>query len=647
MIRTRVISNKFSEKLTFLFFCLCLPLTTYHLPLAHAARLQVENVVVTEEAGGSTAHVVIESSRKLNYNAEEIEEPPQIKVTFQDEIGCGKELPIKGGQKLVSGISYDCGDSNDAKKSGQFLRSLTVQLKEKCSFTVSQKDWIITITLNKSASAENPAAANPSSAFPKSQISSSYKMYQQAGLESSFLFEIEPPRMLLSPNPTLDEFVQVALANHKPLDIAQQELSLAKRKHFEARRSFFPALTAKGTHITGQTYTGVGDPNDPANRADFTRQEVGLEVGQPLFQSGRIYYGLRQAKAQKEIAELQIIKITEDVTGEVLKAAYAFIQQKESLSLRRALQIESGKIVELTKKKKEIGVASESEYLGVLSAGSQVDYSVASQEKDMEMARAHLAALLNLDTIPTDMPLTLMDLYARMPPMDLELEHLLPMALTNRPEIKMAVLTRQFREYSKRTARAENMLKIDLSGFVGKSGSAYQREELSMRDSYNIGLKGVWNFFGNNVTPMASQDKTAPDLGSTSRTETRSQSVTVGFLDGMEAGTNLRQADIDEEKSKDDLRKSRKDILLELREAFYNYQKARLQIESSRIEVDYRKKDAAIAQAKDRLHQIEAPQMLQAMSSYTEAESKLREAIAFYMSSIAALEKAIGTKLMQ
>ena len=56
---------------------------------------------------------------------------------------------------------------------------------------------------------------------------------------------------------------------------------------------------------------------------------------------------------------------------------------------------------------------------------------------------------------------------------------------------------------------------------------------------------------------------------------------------------------------------------------------------------------AAIAPAKDRLHQIEAPQMLQAMSGRAEAEVKLREAMAFHLVSIAALEKAIGAKLIQ
>lgn len=605
--------------LFFAFFSLCL-----------AATNKVENVVVTESEDGNSAFVVVESQLPLKYALRETQDPPIIELVIDEEISCEQEPFQQIGKKLVKDIKVICQKGTGSK---EYLKSITLILDQKSSVVVSQKDWILSLDIRKGVELKEPLPAPTTETVVP--LPASIGGYTTVDL-------LEPPKMTLSLRPTQEEFIQVGLTNHKGLEIAQSELKLAKRKLFESRRNFFPVLSGRGTQTEGTTQS---DPNDASTRADFTRKEIGLEIGQPIFQSGRLLNAEKGAKTQTEIAETQISKMTLEVQFEVIKALYTYLSAREALVVRKALQGDGDRVLDTTKKKKEIGVASESEYLGVLSNKNQIDYKTISQEKDMEIAKSRLLSLINLDLLPDEIQVSIEESLAKVRDFSFELNQLISLALSNRPEIKIGLLTQRAKEYARKVSRAENLFKVDASGFIGQSGAAFRRETLSMKDSYNVALKGVLYFGGSSIAPMASTEKTAPDLGSASRTDTRAQNITVGLLDSLPAGSSLMQAKVDEEKAKEEFRKIRKDILLEVKEAYFNHQKAKVQIESAQKELEYRKKEAAIAQAKDRLHQIEGTQFLQSLGSLKEAEISLKEASVFYITSYAALEKSTGGKL--
>lgn len=598
--------------------------------LCLAATNKVENVVVTESEDGNSAFVVVESQLPLKYALRETQDPPIIELVIDEEISCEQEPFQQIGKKLVKDIKVICQKGTGSK---EYLKSITLILDQKSSVVVSQKDWILSLDIRKGVELKEPLPAPTTETVVP--LPASIGGYTTVDL-------LEPPKMTLSLRPTQEEFIQVGLTNHKGLEIAQSELKLAKRKLFESRRNFFPVLSGRGTQTEGTTQS---DPNDASTRADFTRKEIGLEIGQPIFQSGRLLNAEKGAKTQTEIAETQISKMTLEVQFEVIKALYTYLSAREALVVRKALQGDGDKVLDTTKKKKEIGVASESEYLGVLSNKNQIDYKTISQEKDMEIAKSRLLSLINLDLLPDEIQVSIEESLAKVRDFSFELNQLISLALSNRPEIKIGLLTQRAKEYARKVSRAENLFKVDASGFIGQSGAAFRRETLSMKDSYNVALKGVLYFGGSSIAPMASTEKTAPDLGSASRTDTRAQNITVGLLDSLPAGSSLMQAKVDEEKAKEEFRKIRKDILLEVKEAYFNHQKAKVQIESAQKELEYRKKEAAIAQAKDRLHQIEGTQFLQSLGSLKEAEISLKEASVFYITSYAALEKSTGGKL--
>lgn len=602
---------------------------------ASAASNTLDNLVMTEAEGDSSAIIAVETDKPLKYALRETEEPPQIVLDILDDMPCPIVPVPKSKNAFVEEIVISC--SGPAEKSK--LKAVRVLLKQKAGVSVAQKDWILILTLRSASGIpEVPDRPAHSALIDAVTRPSEIRMENYSDAESE-----DFPRRALSERPNLDEIVNVGLSNFRPLEIARMELKLAGRKLFEARRNFFPSVAARATESQGATLV---NPADSSTRADFHRKELGIELGQPLFQSGRLFYSHLQARAQKESAELAVSKASQEAVFEILRGLYTFIQTRESEVLRKSMSKDSVEIVEATKKKRDIGLASESEYLGVLSASNQIEYKAVSEEKDFEIARSRLIGVLNVSSIPQDIPISLEDLASRkIPATNLAMDNLIALALSNRPEIKAAYLGKKIKEYARKSARGDYLLKVDLSGFLGQSGAAYASETLNMKDSYNLGAKGTLYFGGSSVSPQVSREKTAPDLGSNTRTETRSETVTVGLLDSLGTRSNYFQSQIEEEKAKEEFSAQRKTIIIEVKEAFYNMQRALIQIDTSRKELEYRKKEAAIANTKDRLHQIEATQLLQAVAGMTEAEVGIREATAYYLTSLAALEKATGQPL--
>jgi outer membrane protein TolC len=579
-----------------------------------AQSKKIESVVVTKSGEGLV--LIIESDEPLDYVTTQSADPPTLQIYFIEKVSASKKELETINQSILETIQYHYSED--------LLESMVLNFSKKFEFTISQKAWILSIDIQPAQEQWRP-------------------LPQQAAQSLGAPSTIDLPNMTLPPNPNETDFVKVGLANDFDLEIAKKELILAKKRLFEANRSFFPALSG----LLAETSGASRDVSDPTIQTSFTRREIGLELGQPLFQSGKIYYYKKQTQAQKEIAELEIIRIMSEKTFEIYQNLYTYLHLKDSFKLREQLDHEIANIVETTRKKKEIGLASESEYLGAQSAGVQVHYELISHEKELEVAEANLKASLHIEEIPKENSVRITEPPTKMTITNFSLKEWSVRALGNRPEMKVAQLNSKMKLYAKNVARADNLLQINASGFVGQTGSAFTNETLTMRDSYNFGVEAVLYFGGSSIKPFLSREKTAPDLGSNDRSETNSQSVTLGVLDSLDTRSDYYEAQVEADKANRDLRKTKREILLDLREAYYNYQKAKVQLVAAHKELRFRKKQARIAETKDKLHQIEATELIQAMINENEAQVNLIEATAYSIISIFAMEKATASKLIQ
>ena len=327
-----------NRRFSFLVFFLSCVLGSLGNPVSAFSREpnQVESIIVTEI--GESMAVIIETERPLKYfvseHKAEKDVPAAILIHFEEPVLTDRGSVEFVGQKMLRSIRL-IGLTPKRKSSLQFVKTVALELEKKADFKVKQKDWTLSITLTEPVFQELPETSQKPASNP--MLLPNYKK------------KTPGPKMNLPPNPKVKDFVRVALANHKPLEIAYNELRLAKKRLFEARRTFFPALSGRASETTGKTQS---DPNDASTVANFKRRELGLEFGQPLFQSGRIFYTEKQARVQKQAAELELQKLTQEVTYEVLKDLYTYVRHQESLRLRRALLERVQKVAEQNQKKK-------------------------------------------------------------------------------------------------------------------------------------------------------------------------------------------------------------------------------------------------------------------------------------------------------
>ena len=598
-------------------------------PTLRAEEPRQENTLesVTVQTTGRFSKVILQSARSLKYR--DMKQESAV-VLYMLEPTLSRKPPVeKTYSDLVDEIRYTYKGDRTPMPGGnpELLEFVTIHLKETASANIVQKDWLLAVELRR-----GEAAADATPGLAPEPLTGSAPTVKQKGIHA------------LPPNPTLADFLEVGLANHAPLRIAQDELKLATARHVESMRNLLPSVTGKYTFSTGQM---VQDPTKPDDDVAFKRKELGLEMGMPLFHSGQNVYALRQAAYQKRVAQQNVAKTKSDITFEIRRAYFNMVKAQRSLRVRRELNQRTEKIIEVSRKKKQLGLITQADALGAESLYSQSYYRLLSDEKELEIARLKLSALLNTnDPLPEVVPepkettdsRTLLELSV--PP-----ESLIQLGMSHRPELLISEYTAAAQHFAARSALAKKLLMVDGTFFSGRAGGAFEDQPLQMRYSWNAGIQGSLYFGGSTVKGARTREHTVPDFGETTATNIAANTASVGFLDALRTGSEYLQAKIERQKAFNDRNQARRNVEIDVREAYYNIQKGKIQIKGAEAELDYREKELDIARQKERMNLIEPAQSLAAESSYGDAVANHEEALSFYQVSLAGLERAVGMPL--
>jgi outer membrane protein TolC len=573
------------------------------------------------ESFGKFTKVVFQSAGPLRYRDQASE--GYITLFLTEPLVSLRPPVERAFSDLVEEIRLGYRDSRGPTDAPLPLESIVVKLKESADYTLSQRDWLLVMELKPKGGGDDFLPA-PQTIVPT--------LTRRKSL------------MNLPKSPGLKEILQVGLHNHMPLRLAEAEYGLARLRVFEADRALLPSVSGRYTRSSGKLLRSTTTALDDIG---FERREYGAQFGQPIFHSGRLYYSARQAAMQRQISLHNLEKVKAEATFDIIRAYNNLIKSQNVVRARRESSARANQIVELARKKKQLDLITPTEALSVESLYSQSYYRLLSDEKDLEIGRLKLAALLNVPELPA----------AIAPPADLDVNRLLNLtapvealidaAMAHRPELGVSEYNARFRSYGEKAARAERRLKIDASGFYGKAGGAFEDEPLELRPSWNLGLQAGLQFGGNSAKGTGTREKTVPDFGETTATELRSVSGEVGLLDSLKLINDHRQAVIERDKALDERDQTRRTIEVDVRESYYNIQKARIQIKGAVQEKEFRFRDLNILRQKERMNLADLSQTMNAEIAYGEAVNNYEEALSFYRVSLAGLEKALGRPLDQ
>jgi TonB family protein len=427
--------------------------------------------------------------------------------------------------------------------------------------------------------------------------------------------------------PELTYFMHLALQNNQPTRVAQEEVELAQLKVLEAQRNFFPAAKVQAYNTTGEVY-----------RLDYEEREARLEVTQPLYYGGRLTGAMKQAKVNLEITQKNYDRLKFDVMQKTETAYYNLIAAKMNLKQKEELQQEAKELLGKIQKLEMGGMIIPIEAESAANWYDQILLQIDAIKQDLYMAELTLKQVLNIKETPK------IEAYAiEAKRLNLDLNNCLEIAFKNRPELYLSELLVKFNDYGQQVeAIKNNAFTVDLTSSYGKYEGAYKTEKMRQSDNWYIGFKATKPFGPSTLNSAYTREKTQPRFGQTSPTESSTISGELNLLDNLRRLSDKKRADIDLQRSMSDFDETLKTITFEVQDAFLNYQKALLGLNTAENEIKFRRSQMEVIKIRALVGEASLSATMEALYTLGESQTKYLQALSSYQISLVNLKKATG-----
>ena len=409
--------------------------------------------------------------------------------------------------------------------------------------------------------------------------------------------------------------------------IAKEQIGLAKIKVWEARRSFLPSLTLSYSRTRGD------------RDGKLEGVEYGMEGRQPAFRSGELIHSLGQSKANLKIAEKNYDQAKMELYYEVAEAYYNFVKAKKFREYIKNIYGDVKPLYRMTHEKHENGLVADIEFLGSESKFNQIYYQSIAADNEYDLARLALEQTMNMKNIGV------IDVNAEYEhrAIDKDMDACLEIAMENRPDLKMSEFTVKSTDYGKKIAQARGLPQVDLTGYYKKASEVVEPSELDPHKKWYAGVEATWPFHGSTGSYSAyKKEDTSTISAYYAGSMSKGTMLKLGVLDNMKQFSENQEAEIANMRAKEELNEIRKTVIMEVKEAFYGYERARIQMEAAEAQKIYREKEYDILEVKHSIGEAELSELFESMISLAGATEVYMEAEKDLNVSIAALNKAMG-----
>jgi outer membrane protein TolC len=115
-------------------------------------------------------------------------------------------------------------------------------------------------------------------------------------------------------------------------------------------------------------------------------------------------------------------------------------------------------------------------------------------------------------------------------------------------------------------------------------------------------------------------------------------------LDGLQALVEGKEAEVDKLDQIVELENAEKEVVQDVKQAFFDYQKSLIQVESTLKRVDYRERLARLAEHRLGKNEIQVSEYIQAEIDLLRERTELHRALKDYFSAKAKLNRAVGRR---
>ncbi len=457
---------------------------------------------------------------------------------------------------------------------------------------------------------------------------------------------------------SIDDLLERAVQVHTPTIASRERIVLAKRRILGAIRGLAPEATFDYALKKG---TLSGD--------EYTSQNYKISLNQPIFHGGILWNTLLQEKAGLESAQKEYVSTIEDLVSEVTTAyleynrAYQVVKWQEN-----ALKVLQH-YVNISKQKYKAQLISEIESLNVESLYSLNQYDHETSKQELELAKLDLQRYLD---IGLDAPVETRSLYDldtfvsekridassnSTGPYDIDqgnpsssLPELVDLAYQHRAQLQVESAKLDSARLQQKIRLGEFMPKLDMSidfGKLGESYNALRADGPGLRPEFRLLVEMTWNIGGNKATWSYENDEKAPSVSQftgQAGTVTRRNSFQVGILDGLSDWVSIKEAEITKLDQITQLEKTEKEVIHDVKQSYFDYQKAKIRVKSSIQRYNYRKRLNIYSEHRLGKNEIQISEYLQSQIDVLTEATTLHKALADYFTAKAKLNHAVGIR---
>ncbi|MGA1846150.1 TolC family protein [Deferribacter abyssi] len=209
---------------------------------------------------------------------------------------------------------------------------------------------------------------------------------------------------------TFTEAKKMVLKNNSVIKAYEEEAKAAKYQLYQAKGAYLPKLTISETYMrTDEPATAaffkmaqgkfdmpyfLTQMSNPENVSNF---ESKIEIIQPVFMNGKILFGIKQAKAMEQAANLKLSRIKETLIYNTYRSFFAVGLSEKALDVTKKSYERTKRYYEMAKNFYENGMIVKSDLLVAENYLLMNEVAVKDAEKQVEVSKSFLQRLLNSD----------------------------------------------------------------------------------------------------------------------------------------------------------------------------------------------------------------------------------------------------------
>ncbi len=413
------------------------------------------------------------------------------------------------------------------------------------------------------------------------------------------------PQQILKDSLALEEALKLTLINQPLLDAALEQINAADARINSLDKNYYPQVDAKFNYvrigpIPSLSFEGLDFKLAPANNYD-----AHISATQLVYDFGKWDALLDLTKSYKLSAQDKIGLIKNDLTYQTVQSFYTILFIEKSIEVKEEQINTLKEHLDIATKKLNTGSATDFDVLTTRVRIADAENQKIDIENDLNKAKINLKNLLN---ISSDKELNLIGQF-EVDSASFDLTVLLNEAFNNRPEIKLAKDVENSFLLSKKAATREDLPSLNVFGQYGFKNGFVPNLDV-MRGNWSLGVNATVPIFNGNYRDAK--------------------------IDEAEANLKSSEADIIALK---------KDITVQVQQAFTDYNASLQKIVTTQLQVQQAEQAVLRAEIQYRDGVITNLDLLDAETSLAQAklnylQVQFRNVLSFYN-----LKKVIGVSL--